>query len=86
MTFSEGSAEGFPFKVGVKVSRIEVTKSCFVCVRKASARVAHSRPSRNGRETKNCRHFLDVALQKCLLSQGSGASWSRNARLVVACQ
>ena len=38
-----------------------------------------------GRETQNCRHFLDSsrvsASQKCQQSQGSGGSWSRNPEL-----
>ena len=33
------------------------------------------------REAQNYRHFLRLAFQKCEKSQGSGASWSRNAEL-----
>ena len=65
--FPTAPQKGSRFKVGVQSPGGKVVAfSAFLTVE-------------NARETQNCRHFLDFALQECLSSQGSGVSRSRNA-------
>ena len=61
---------------------------CFVFAIAASVRECRARFAvENGREIQNCRHFLDLASQKCQQSQGWKGSWSatRNGRHFWTC-